>query len=213
MFVVTMTQRSQEPREQHVAEFHQELQRRLGVDLSGSWAADPLSYQQVFTSAPHVVETAMHAMRLGTWNVGIGIGAVVENDDGDLDGSGIKAAAGAVSLAAKQGQLVPLRVAAAKPPRGVEQTQLGKHAQGVLQLLGHIVSRRSSAEWAVLDRLHPGVRGQQRRVAAELDMTVQAVSQAIKRSLYNTEHEVRGAVTLLLEQADAAVTIQSGSGI
>src|SRR5699024_4992292 len=123
MFVVTMTQRSQEPREQHVAEFHQELQRRLGVDLSGSRAADPLSYQQVFTSAAHVVETAMHAMRLGTWNVGIGIGAVVEDDDGDLDGSGIKAAAGAVSLAAKQGQLVPLRVARS------EERRVGKESR------------------------------------------------------------------------------------
>src|SRR5699024_5099153 len=103
MSVVTVTQPSQEPLQPHVAAFDQVLQRRVGVDISGSWAADPLSYQQVFTSAPHVVETAMHAMRLGTWNVGIGIGAVVENDDGDLDGSGIKAAAGAVSLAAKQG--------------------------------------------------------------------------------------------------------------
>jgi len=160
-----------------------------------------------------VVEAALYAMRLATWNVGIGIGAVTEHDDRTLTGSGMKAADLAVSLAAKQGQLVPLRVEAAKPPRGVEQTQLGKHAQSVLQLLGHVVTRRSAAEWAVLDRLVPGVRGQQRRVANELGMTVQAVSQAIKRSLYNTEHEVRAAVSLLLDQADAAVNIQSNSGL
>lgn len=108
---------------------------------------------------------------------------------------------------------MPLRIEAAKPPRGVNPTQLSKHAQSVLQLLGHVVSRRSTAEWAVLDRLVPGVRGQQRHVAQELDMTVQAVSQAVKRSLYNTEHDVRAAVSLLLDQTDAAVSIQANSGL
>lgn len=212
MFVVTMTQRSVEPSEQRTSDFHQDIEQRLGVELSGSWSSDPTTYRQVFSAAPHVVETALHAMRLGTWNVGVGVGSASEQDD-DLTGSGVKAADLAASLAAKQGQLVPLRIEAAKPPRGVEQTQLGKHAQSVLQLLGHIVSHRSSAEWAVLDRLDPGVRGQQRRVAQELGMTVQAVSQAIKRSLYNTEHEVRSAVSLLLDQAEAAVNIQSNSGM
>ena len=213
MFVVTMTHRSAEPREQHVAAFHQELQERFGVDLPESSAAETTQYQQLFSAARHVVETALFAMRLGTWNVGIGIGAATEHGDHTLTGSGVKAAELAVSLAAKQGQLVPLRVEAAKPPRGVKQTELGKHSQSVLQLLGHIVTRRSDAEWAVLDRLVPGVRGQQRRVANELGMTVQAVSQAMKRSLYTTEHEVRDAVRLLLDQADAAVDIQSNSGL
>ena len=212
MFVVTMTQRSVEPSEQRVSEFHQEIGQRLGIELSGSWSSDPMTYRQVFSTASHVVEAALYAMRLGTWNVGIGVGAATEHDD-ELSGSGVRAADLAVSLAAKQGQLVPLRVEAAKPPRGVEPTQLGKHAQSVLQLLGHVVSRRSAAEWAVLDRLDPGIRGQQRRVAQELGMTVQAVSQAIKRSLYNTEHEVRSAASLLLDQAEAAVNIQSNSGL
>ena len=212
MFVVTMTQRSVEPSEQRASDFHQDLEKRLGVDLPGSWSSDATEYRQMFSVASHVVETALHAMRLGTWNVGIGVGSVREHDD-ELTGSGVKAADLAASLAAKQGQLVPLRVEAAKPPRGVEPTKLGKHAQSVLQLLGHIVSRRSTAEWAVLDRVDPGIRGQQRRVAQELDMTVQAVSQAIKRSLYNTEYEVRDAVSLLLDQADAAVDIQANSGM
>lgn len=213
MFVVTMTQRAAEPTEHNVSAFHQELQERLGVDLPGSWSTGATRYRQVFSSAQHVIETALYAMRLATWNVGIGIGTATNDDARALEGSGVKAADLAVSLAAKQGQLVPLRVEAAKPPRGVEQTHLGKHAQSVLQLLGHIVTRRSTAEWAVLDQLEPGVRGQQRRVANELGMTVQAVSQAIKRSLYNTEHEVRAAVRLLLDQADAAVNIQSNSGL
>src|SRR5690625_5935355 len=156
---------------------------------------------------------ALDAMRLGLGHVGIGVGGAAENGNGKLEGSGVKAADLAVSLASKQGQLVPLRIEAAKPPRGVDPTQLGKHAQSVLQLLGHIVSRRSDAEWAVLDRLVPGVRGQQRRVAKELGMTVQAVSQAIKRSLYNTEHDVRSTVRLLLDQTDSAVAIQSNSGL
>lgn len=213
MFVVTMTQRATEPSAQQVESFHQDLEQRLGVELSDSCASNTVSYRQLLSSADQVVETALLAMRHGTWNVGIGIGAVTTHDDGGVTGPGVKAAELAVALGAKQGQLVPLRVEAAKPPRGVEQTQLGQHAQSVLQLLGHIVARRSTAEWAVLDRLDPGVRGQQRRVADDLGMTVQAVSQAMKRSLYNTEHEVRASVSLLLEQADAAVSIQSKSAL
>ena len=212
MFVVTMTQRSAEPSEQRVSDFHQDLKQLLRDELPASRSSDPLIYRQVFTAASPAVEMALYAMRLGTWNVGIGVGSATERDD-ELVGPGARAADLAVSLAAKQGQLVSLRIEAAKPPRGVEQTQLGNHVQSVLQLLGHVVSRRSAAEWAVLDRLEPGVRGQQRRVAQELGMTVQAVSQAIKRSLYNTEHEVRSAVILLLEQAEAAVNIQSNSGM
>lgn len=211
MFVVTMTPRSTEPSDQNLLALHEDLTQRLGVDLPSNQANEPAVYTQVLTSSQDVVEAALYAMRLGTWNVGIGVGSVVDNGSADLHGSGMKAADLAVSLASKQGQLVPLRVEAAKPPRGVEQTKLGQHTQAVLQLLGNIVSRRSAAEWAVLDRLDPGVRGQQRRVAEELDMTVQAVSQAIKRSLYNNEHEVRDTACLLLDQTDAAVSIQSNS--
>lgn len=208
-----MTQRTAEPSVENVSRFHRELGPRLGVELPASWAPNDVSYRQVYSSSQHVVETALFAMRDGAWNIGIGIGTVVDNEHQQLAGSAVKAADLAVSLGAKQGQLVPLRVEVAKPPRGIEQTQLGKHAQSVLQLLGNIVARRSEAEWAVIDRLDPGVRGQQRRVAGELGMTVQAVSQAIKRSLYNSEHEVRAAVSLLLEQADAAVTLHTNSAL
>lgn len=213
MFVLKITQRATEPSEQNVQALQQDLQQRLGADIQETRATDPTTFEQALHTSSHVVDVVMHVMRLGMWNVGVGVGGVTENSHGRLEGSGVKAAELAASLASKQGQLVPLRVEAAKPPRGVEQTQLGRHAQSVLQLLGHVVSRRSEAEWAVLDRLDPGVRGQQRRVADELGMTVQAVSQAIKRSLYNTEHEVRSTVGLLLDQTDAAVNIQSSSGL
>lgn len=212
MFVLKMTQRSTEPSEQNLQSLQQDLEHRLGSDFQRSGSADPTVFQVAVDTSGHVVEAVMHAMRLGIWNVGVGVGGAASNTDGVLDGSGVRAADVAASLASKQGQLVPLRVEAAKPPRGVDPTQLGKHTQSVLQLLGHVVSRRSEAEWAVLDRLDPGIRGQQRRVAEELGMTVQAVSQAIKRSLYNTEHEVRSTVGLLLEQTAAAVNIQSNGG-
>lgn len=213
MFVLMMTQRSTEPTQQRLLALQHDVEHRLGTDVAETRASNPTEYKQVLDMSQHVVEASMHAMRLQDWNVGIGIGGVAENEQGTLEGSGVKAAELAVSLASKQGQLVPLRIEAAKPPRGVEPTRLDKHAQSVLQLLGHIVSRRSEAEWAVLDRLAPGVRGQQRRVAEELGMTVQAVSQAIKRSLYNTEHDVRATISLLLDQTDSAVAIQSNSGL
>jgi predicted transcriptional regulator len=44
----------------------------------------------------------------------------------------------------------------------------------------------------------PGVRGQQKTVAAELGITSQAVSKAVARSQWNEEHAARPAAARLL---------------
>jgi hypothetical protein len=71
-------------------------------------------------------------------------------------------------------------------------------SESVLRLLGHIVRDRSEAEWRVLDLMTPGVRGQQKTVAAELGITSQAVSKAVARSQWNEEHAARPAAARLL---------------
>jgi hypothetical protein len=75
---------------------------------------------------------------------------------------------------------------------------LAAEAESVLRILGHIVRDRSEAEWRVLDLLTPGVRGQQKAVAAELGITAQAVSKAVARSQWNEEHAARPAAARLL---------------
>ncbi|MCZ4148222.1 hypothetical protein BZG21_27505, partial [Escherichia coli] len=74
--------------------------------------------------------------------------------------------------------------------------------EGLLRMLGHWIRTRTEAEWAVVDLLTPGVRGQQKAVAEILGITPQAVSAAIVRSGYNDELGARAAIARLLEYTD-----------
>ena len=81
--------------------------------------------------------------------------------------------------------------------------QLAGETEAVLRLLGQIVATRSIAEWAVLDLLTPGVRGQQKHVATELGISAQAVSKAVVRSAWVEEWAARPAAARLLKWIDA----------
>lgn len=78
-------------------------------------------------------------------------------------------------------------------------------AAGALRLLGDLIRRRTEAEWAVVDLLVPGVRGQQKAVAQALGVSVQAVSQAQARARWREEADARVAAELLLGLAASAV--------
>ena len=67
------------------------------------------------------------------------------------------------------------------------------------------ISRRSAADWAVIDLLLPGVRGQQKAVAEALGVTVQAVSQTIARARWREEVAGRASAELLLRLAETLV--------
>src|SRR5699024_11168279 len=114
---------SKEPTAERFNFLHKNLEQRLKIDLGSTEATESYAFQHVFSSAEQVVEAALFAMRLNSWNVGIGIGIATTREAGVLEGPGLKASNLAVALASKQGQLVPLRIEAAKPPRGVEPTQ------------------------------------------------------------------------------------------
>src|SRR5690625_3154615 len=110
MFVLMMTQRSAEPSEQKLLSLQHDLEQRLGVDFPGSRASDPTAYKQVVGTSQHVVEAAMHAMRLQDWNVGIGVGGVAENSHGRLESSGVNEAVMALSLVFKKDTLVSVSI-------------------------------------------------------------------------------------------------------
>lgn len=126
----------------------------------------------------------------------VGLGIAAEGDGP----AGLRAARRALGRASKTGLRVPLALAGTVPTRHTEA------AEAVLRLLGKLVMVRSDSEWRMLDRLTPGMRGEQRRVAAELGVSVQAVSGAVRRSGWHEEQDGRAAAALLLEQAEEVMT-------
>ncbi|REE04608.1 hypothetical protein C8E99_2448 [Citricoccus muralis] len=162
----------------------------------------------IVPDARSAVDASMRALRQRRWNVGIGVGSVGPADPErggslpdtqvihDVGGPGLVYARRAVEEAAKAGVRVPVAV---DGPDAV----VAEESQAVLRLIGQLVLTRTDAEWAVLDLLVPGVRGQQKPVAAELGITVQAVSKAVQRSFWNEEHACRPAAERLLSLVDA----------
>lgn len=162
------------------------FQRSVGDEVQG-----------VVDSATTAVDAALLALRARCWHVGIGIGAPVPPVPGrlaDASGPGPGHARRAVDRARRTGERIPLAV------EGPSRVIAGE-AEAVLRLLGHLVATRTAAEWAVLDLLTPGARGQQSLVAQELGITKQAVSRAVVRSHWQEEWATRPAAAHLLELA------------
>jgi len=166
------------------------------------------------------------------WSVGIGVGPVrvseppegahhgrgagvlavlgVEREPEEasrIGGPGAARSRRAVERCPRTG--VPLAVEAGPAGVGFEGVpsapESAAAAEGVLRLLGELMLRRTATEWSVLDLLVPGVRGQQKEVAAALGVSVQAVSQAVARSRWALEWEARPSAALLLRLAAFAV--------
>lgn len=149
--------------------------------------------------AAAAVDAVLRVARLNFCNIGLGIGPLhtpVPEDAEQIDGRALRRALGALQAAGHRGERVPICVSgpAAELDTGIE---------GLLRLLGQSIRTRTEAEWAVVDLMTPGVRGQQRAIAQALDITPQAVSAAIVRSGFNDEHDARAGVARLLQLADA----------
>ena len=207
MFVLTINQRDTLDAGDRVDTFLRALQ-----DVPGLGDAVVLPFQRAVgdeligaVEDPRVaVDVSLRALRQRRWNVGVGVGTVTHADgaagaptSGDLHdagGPGLAAARRAVEAAAVSTARIPLAV------RGRDE-EAAAEAEAVLRLVGQLVWSRTDAEWAVLDLLVPGVRGQQKPAAAALGITAQAVSQAVQRSYWNEEHACRPAAARLLTLA------------
>lgn len=207
MFVLTINQRDTLDAGDRVDTFLRALQ-----DVPGLGDAVVLPFQRAVgdeligavTDPAAAVEVALRALRERRWNVGVGVGPLARADGGesapgsvhDAGGPGLAAARRAVEAAAVSTARIPLAV------RGGD-ADLSAEAEAVLRLVGQLVWSRTDAEWAVLDLLVPGVRGQQKQAAAALGITAQAVSQAVQRAFWAEEHACRPAAARLLGLADA----------
>ncbi len=154
----------------------------------------------VVPDARSAVDAALIALRHRRWNVGVGVGSLDPLPDTqdlhDVGGPALAYARRAVEDSARAGVRVPVSVDG-------PDAQVAAEAESVLRLIGQLVLTRTEAEWAVLDLMVPGVRGQQKPVAAELGITAQAVSKAVQRSFWNEEHACRPAAERLLGLVDA----------
>lgn len=145
------------------------------------------------------VDALLRAARLNFCNIGLGIGSLYEPvpvEAGLVEGKAVRRALGALEAASHRGERVPICVSSGND-------EMDGELEGLLRMLGHWIRTRTEAEWAVVDLMTPGVRGQQRAIAQALDITPQAVSAAIVRSGFNDEHDARAGVARLLQLADA----------
>ncbi|MHA7240691.1 hypothetical protein [Arthrobacter sp. TMS1-12-1] len=172
------------------------FQRSVGDEVQG-----------VVDSATTAVDAALRALRQRRWHVGLGVGGLtppVPERLVDAEGYGLVYARRAVDRARRTGERIPLAV---EGPDG----DVAAEAEAVLRLLGQIVSTRTDAEWAVLDLLTPGARGQQKYVAQELGITAQAVSRAVVRSHWMEEWATRPAAARLLDLAHGPASLPAAA--
>ncbi|MCT2007403.1 transcriptional regulator KorA [Micrococcus lylae] len=210
MYVLTVNQRDS----REVGDMVDELIRRLRhVDTLLPFQRSVGDELIGVVADPHTaVDVALRAVRERRWNVGVGVGPLLAADGTpglpdsqdleDVTGPGLAAARQAVEAAA-HGQRIPVAVSARNAEAATE-------AEAVLRLIGQLVWTRTDAEWRVLDLMVPGVRGQQKLVAAELGITTQAVSQAVQRSFWTEEHACRPAAARLLALADEVALPEAG---
>lgn len=210
MIVLTLTQRDGARSGDHVDELLRSLASVPAAHpFRRSWGDEAVGACEHPEDA---VTAALIALREGgkagrRWSVGIGVGAVSATDDGALTGAGAARSRRAVERCAKGS--MPVSVEAGPAGVGFEgmptAPECAAGAEATLRLIGDLLAARTPAEWAVLDLLVPGVRGQQREAAAALGISVQAVSQAISRAAWTREWEARPAAALFLRLAALAV--------
>ncbi|WP_051427627.1 hypothetical protein [Arthrobacter sp. H20] len=153
--------------------------------------------QGVLDSPEAVVDVALRCLRERGWYVGIGVGDVelpLPSSPREGRGAAFVAARSAVERAKKAGDRASVAV------DGCPGTA---EAEGVLMLIGLHVTKRSAAEWRILDLLEPGKWGSQTVAAKQLGVTSQAVSKAVARSAWVEEWAARPAAAVLLRRADS----------
>jgi hypothetical protein len=230
MFVMTIDQRGSTGAQDKVPELIARISRLSDAGFERS-VGDEL--QGVVADTAEVVDIALHALRTGSWYVGIGVGAVnlpPGASPREGTGAGFVAARRAVELAKAAATQVPLSVVSGSMVSGSTGKESGAmrgkgeewnegvracaNAEAVLRLLGRVVQGRTEAQWRVVDALGGGYgeHGRQKQVAAELGITEQSVSRTVLRSGWPEEWAARPAAAMLLDHARSQVLEAAGKG-
>ncbi len=212
MFVVTVDQRGSRSSADLVPRLLADLPALAGTVLPFERTVGD-EVQAVLDDAASVTEIALHVLRLGTWSVGIGAGEVrlpLPRSTREAAGDAFVAAREAVEAAKGRGRPAPAAV------RGADPLAAGD-AEAVLVLLGSVIGRRSPAGWAAVDAVRAASdrdgadSAVQRRAAARLGISQQAVSQRLRAAQWAEEQAVRPTLARLLDAAGSS-TAASGAG-
>lgn len=164
----------------------------------------PDELQGAFSTAGDALTAALLGARSASFWVGVGVGELAQPR--------FAAALGAVSTPECSGPALSLSRSAVEqaqtgaPPRGICLHAAGGSAvradriTGLLRLLYRVAAARTEAEWRVLDLVVPGVRGQQKAIAAALGISSQAVSKTLVRAYWHEELASRALISELMDE-------------
>lgn len=168
------------------------LERTIGDEVQG-----------VFADAGECLHVILNTLRIGGWQVGLGIGQVktpLPERSRDGSGSAFVYAREAVERSRAKGLQVPVSVRAANNERAA-------HLQALLRLIGGVIQRRTEAGWAVIDALSTpsdnATAFTQRDIAEQLGVSAQAVSQRLRAALWAEERDVHPLAIDLLKELDS----------
>lgn len=156
--------------------------------------------QGLLDSAAGTLAVARTALRLGSWQIGIGVGQVstpLPVSTREASGEAFLHARSAVERARKRGVGMPVAV--------VGEREASADAEAVLRLVGAIIQRRSRQGWEVIDALEHASGTYpmtQQDVAVALGISAQAVSQRLRNASWHDERDALPVLERLLKEAD-----------
>jgi hypothetical protein len=151
--------------------------------------------QALLDDYDQAVRLVLELAREDRWNIGVGLGAVIQPIP-----QSVRAANGPAFHHARDAVERAKSAARGVAVTGPKRAEAGD-AEALLGLLAAVVQRRSAEGWEVVD-LMDGERTQ-REVAQRLGITPQAVSQRVRAALWNEERRARPLAARLLKEADA----------
>lgn len=199
MFVLTADQYRSRSHADHVPEALASLNTRQADDgLTRKFertAGDEI--QGVMSSAEAVVDVVLNLIRIGAWNIGIGVGAANQPLP-----SSTRAGRGEVFVRARAG----VEQAKSAPQRlcvvGAEDFR-AERAGSALILLAAVLRRRSKLGWEAADMLRAGCS--RAEAAQRLGVSPAAISYRLKAAGWAEEERGRVLAAALLSEADVEV--------
>jgi len=226
MFVITMDQEGSTGGADRVPELLVALGQAVPEPVLAFERTAGDEVQGLLAAAADALAAVRTAMRLGGWQVGVGVGDVVDplpTSTRAATGDAFVRARDAVERA--KSRRMPVPVAVTGPSPGNEDSfgrLVATDAEALLQLLGTLVERRSGAGWDAVDvvlGLDDDVLGRpegaglaarrgdvesrtRSQAAAMLGVSEQALSKRLRAAAWQQERAALPALARVLEEVD-----------
>ena len=191
-YVLTVDQRASRRGPDRVADVLRELNGEVATMLSFERTAGD-EFQGLLAGPEAVVDVVLRLVRLGTWSIGVGAGAVQT----PLPES-TRAATGPAFLCARRAVDAAKQRPGRLAVRGAVPADAAD-AQAVLSALAVLVGRRSDQAWEAIALVEEGRT--QAEAATALGISRQAVGQRLAAASWELERELRPTAARLLARA------------